>query len=355
MKDLLFKIGILAFLFTLNSNGQEQQELQRRWWEAQFPGREKQDKNLNSLPLIKVNGNRFVTEKGDSILFRGLAIADPDKIEYEGHWSKDILQKVKDLGATIVRIPVHPVAWRLRTPEKYLALLDQAVDWSTELKMYVIIDWHSIGNLKAGLFQDPMYITSLAETNNFWRTISNHFSGNNTVAFYELFNEPTTFRGQLGSISWSDWKKINEDLIKIIRAFDGETIPLVAGFDWAYDLTPLNLEPLDAQNIGYVTHPYPHKRTPPYEPKWEEDFGFAQNEYPVFATEFAFTLNHSSMAANNEYGNAIIKYLEGKGISWCWWVYDPEWHPTMFKSWDDYTLTDNGKFFELAAKGMIQK
>ena len=44
-------------------------------------------------------------------------------------------------------------------------------------------------------------------------------------------------------MTWDEWKKINEDIIKLIRAFDNETIPLVAGFDWAYDLTPLNYDP----------------------------------------------------------------------------------------------------------------
>jgi len=107
----------------------------------------------------------------------------------------------------LVRIPVHPVAWRERTPAKYLQLLDQAVEWCTDLGMYIIIDWHSIGNLKMELFQDPMYNTTQKETFEFWQAISRHFSGNNTVAFYELFNEPTTYRGQLGNISWADWKK----------------------------------------------------------------------------------------------------------------------------------------------------
>jgi hypothetical protein len=35
-----------------------------------------------------------------------------------------------------------------------------------------IIDWHSIGNLKSGMFQSPMYDTSQAETFSFWRTTS---------------------------------------------------------------------------------------------------------------------------------------------------------------------------------------
>lgn len=66
------------------------------------------------------------------------------------------------MGAMIVRIPVHPIACRDRTPEGYLKLLDEAVQWCTELKMYVIIAWHSIGNLETEIFQNPMYNTTLS-------------------------------------------------------------------------------------------------------------------------------------------------------------------------------------------------
>jgi len=126
--------------------------------------------------------------------------------------------------------------------------------------MYVDLDWHSIGNLTTGVFQDPMYDTSLQETYEFWRIMARHFAGHNTVAFFELFNEPTTFRNQLGPVSWDDWKKINENIIAIIRANNAKAIPLVAGFDWAYDLTPLILSPIAAEGIGYVVHPYANKR-----------------------------------------------------------------------------------------------
>ena len=115
--------------------------------------------------------------------------------------NRDLFVKVSQMGAHLVRISVHPVAWRERTPAEYLKLLDEAVGWCTELGMYVDLDWHSIGNLKAGLFQDPNYDTSLAETSNFWKTIAEHFAGNNTVVFYELFNEPTLFSGRLGRMS----------------------------------------------------------------------------------------------------------------------------------------------------------
>jgi len=214
--------------------------------------------------------------------------------------------------------------------------------------MYVIIDWHTIGNLKTELFQDPSYNTTLGETFDFWRAIAGHFSGNNTVAFYELFNEPTLAFNQLGPMSWEEWKKINEDLIVLIRAYDRETIPLVAGLDWAYDLTPLLIAPVAAEGIGYVTHPYPHKRSKPWEPKWEENFGFAADRFPILATEMGFSIGKQGMADNGEYGAAIIKYLEGKGIGWVAWVFDPQWVPSLISSWDTYALTESGAFFKQA-------
>jgi endoglucanase len=320
------------------------------WWNDQNVGAPAVNPNAAALPRIIVKGTRFVTARGDTVLFRGLAISDPDKIEHQGHWSKNHFVKVKEMGATIVRIPVHPIAWRERTPAKYLQLLDQAVTWCTELGMYVMIDWHSIGNLQMELFQDPMYNTTRQETYEFWRTIARHFKGNTTTAFYELFNEPTLYNGELGRMSWSEWKKINEDMIALIRAFDRQPVILVAGLDWAYDLTPLLVQPLEAEGIGYVSHPYPHKRGKPYEAKWEENFGFAASRYPVVVTEFGFTLGKEGLADNGEYGKAIINYLEAKGISWVAWVFDPEWYPRMLESWDTYKLTECGEFFKAAMR-----
>jgi hypothetical protein len=326
----------------------QQKKAVRHWWNEEAIGAPITNPDFKKLPLIKVKGNKFVTEHGDTILFHGLSISDADKIEGQGQWNKHYFVKMKEMGAMLVRIPVHPIAWRERTPIKYLELLDQAVKWCTELEMYAIIDWHSIGNLKMELFQDPHYITTLAETYNFWRTIAIHFKGNNTVAFYEIFNEPTLYNGELGRMSWDEWKKINEDIISLIRAYDKEKIPLVAGLDWAYDLTPLLINPVEAEGIGYVTHPYPHKRSKPYEPKWEENFGFAANKYPIIATEIGFTLGKEGMADNGDYGNTIVNYLETKGISWTAWVFDPDWYPRMIESWDTYNLTESGKFFKEA-------
>jgi endoglucanase len=341
---------ILAIPCSLFTRGQEE----RPWFQGDPWQRPMANPQAKTLLLISVEGNRFVNPEGQPMLFRGLAISDPDKIERQGHWGRQHFEKVKEMGAMVVRIPVHPVAWRERTPEKYLELLDQAAEWCTDLGMYIIIDWHSIGNLGMELFQDPMYNTSKQETYQFWRTIASHFKGHNTVAFYEIFNEPTIYRGQLGTMTWPEWKKINENVIQLIRAYDAETIPLVAGFDWAYDLTPLRTDPVRAEKIGYVSHPYEHKRQPPWEPKWEEAFGFAAEKYPVMVTEFGFGIRPGTTMEADHYGYQIINYLESKGISWICWVYDPEWGPRMLKSWDTYELTESGLFFRNAMHGELE-
>ena len=339
------------------------------WWRDGGPGRRPYSTDSKKLPLISVRGNRFVDPQGSPVLFRGVSMSDPDKLEMQGHWNREHFAKAKELGAKLIRIPIHPAAWRERTPAEYLKLLDQAVEWCTDLEMYIVLDWHSIGNLKTGIFQAPMYDTSQQETYSFWRTIARHYAGHNTVAFFELFNEPTTFNNQLGPISWEDWKKIVEEEIAIIRASNPQAIPLVAGFDWAYDLTPLRLNPIAAEGIGYTVHPYANKRLQPWEGKWEEDFGFAAGKYPVMATEFGgFSMPPASgtqptsatepgassrAAIAAAYGPAIIKFLESKGISWTVWCFDPEWGPSLLRNWD-YQLNSSGEFARTALHGEIK-
>jgi endoglucanase len=316
------------------------------WWRGHYYLQAANLPDATKLPLISVKGNRFVDPTGAPMLFRGVNIADPDIIDARGHWNRELFEKVKATGANVVRIPIHPCAWRGRGAKDYLALLDQAVQWSTDLGIYVDIDWHSIGNLKEGVFESPIYETSLPETLNFWRTIAAHYKGNHTVAFFELFNEPSVSNGRFGTMTWEDWRNINEEMIAIIRAYNRDTIPLVAGLDWAYDLSGIRTSPIRADNIGYTAHPYPNKRPQPWPIKWEEDFGFAASRYPMIATEIGFDNgpDYGPTSLGIDYGHQITSYLESRGISWTAWCFDPQWGPTMLKSWN-YDLTPAGQLF----------
>ena len=306
----------------------------------------------NPLSLVTVKANKFVTADGKTIVFKGLDTSDPDKLATAGHWNKEYFETMKSWGANIVRFPVHPTAWRKRGKDDYIKLLDQGVQWATELGLYVIIDWHTIGNLRTEMYQNAMYETTRKETFEFWRTMAQHYKDNTTVACFELFNEPTIQRGQLGECSWQEWKKLNEEMIGIIRANGAKAIPLVAGFNWAYDLTPIAKEPVNAEGIAYVSHPYPMKREKPWEDKWTTDWGFAAEKYPLILTEIGFAGAeekgaHVPVISDESYGEAITKYCEEKGISYTVWVFDPNWAPMLFSDWN-YTPTRQGKYFKNA-------
>jgi hypothetical protein len=308
-----------------------------------------------TLSRVSVKGNKFMNAEGKVIIFRGLDASDPDRLVTAGHWNKEYFETAKSWGANIIRFPVHPVAWRKRGQEEYIKLLDQGVQWATEVGLYVIIDWHTIGNLRTEMYQNAMYETTRKETYEFWRTMAQHYKDNTTVACFELFNEPTVQSGQLGMISWQEWKHMNEEMIGIIRANGGKAVPLVAGFNWAYDLTPVATDPITAEGIAYVSHPYPMKRQKPWEAKWTEDWGFVADKYPVILTEIGFAGAeergaHVPVISDESYGDAITKYCDQKGISYTVWCFDPQWAPTLIKDWN-YTLTRQGRYF----KGALQK
>jgi endoglucanase len=305
-----------------------------------------------SLKRIKVQGNKFVTESGDVMVFRGLNTSDPDRLKKNGHWNQEYFQEIKKWGANIVRFPVHPSAWRARGQWEYIKLLDEGIAMARVEGLYVIIDWHSIGNLRSQLFQDPMYETTQKESFEFWRAMAHRYKDEPTVAFFELFNEPTVYNGQLGSCTWAQWKDLMEETITIIRAHGCAAIPLVAGFDWAYDLTEIAANPIKKENIAYVSHPYPQKREKPWEDKWTKDWGYVVNKYPLILTEIGFAGTneagaHVPVIGDESYGDAITKYTAAKGISWVAWVFDPQWAPRLFTDWN-FTPTRHGIYFKKA-------
>ena len=302
--------------------------------------------NEKPVEWISVEGNRFVNESGETRIFQGVNIRDPHNLAKDGRWEKAHFEEAKKWGANVIRLPIHPGAWRERGEAGYLQLIDQAVTWARELGLYLILDWHSIGNLKEEKFQNKMYITTLEETHSFWNVVSRRYVDEPVVAMYELYNEPT--------IS-GEWKQINEEMIRIIRGNHPKAVILVAGFNWAYDLMPIKNDPVNASGIAYVSHPYPEKRKAPWESQWEEDWGFVAEKYPVILTEIGFALPeergvHIPVHGDETYGNALVDFTAERGISWVAWCFSSKWSPYMFTDWD-YTPTRQGTFFKKVMTG----
>ena len=305
------------------------------------------------MARVSVSGNQFVAD-GKPIIFHGLNSSDPEKLSRDQHWNKQYFEVMKSWGANLVRFPVHPTTWQKLGKEKYIALLDEGIKYAGDLGMYVIIDWHSIGNLKTEKFQSDNYNTTKKETMEFWDVMSKKYKDNSTVAFFELFNEPTTSGGKLGDCTWAEWKRMNEEMISVIRNNGAQTVPLVAGFNWV--MSPFIdwgwIDPVQAEGIGYVSHPYPMKRPKPWEEKWTADWGFAAKKYPVILTEIGFCGEndrgaHVPVISDESYGDAITNYTKANKISYVVWVFDPQWAPMLIDDWQ-FTPTRQGRYFKNA-------
>jgi len=310
--------------------------------------------HAQDLPWIKVKGNQFIVEDGSSIIFKALNASDPDKLEKEGHWNQEYFNQIKSWNANMVRFPIHPSAWRERGQEAYFKLLDDGIEMAKKEGLYVILDWHSIGNLRSELYQHPRYDTTKKETYEFWTQIAIRYGNNSNVAMFELFNEPTIGKGKYGTCSWKQWKEIIEELIIIIRANGAKNIPLVAGFNWAYDLSKVVYSPINAKGIAYVSHPYPMKRSKPWEEKWDADFGHVADHYPIILTEIGYCGPddkgaHVPVISDPSYVKAITEYAASKNISFCIWVFDPLWSPMLIKDWD-FNPTEPGKVWKTVLK-----
>ena len=64
---------------------QQSQGRSSEWWNIPFPKTFKSDGFKNTLSFIHVEGNKFMDEQGNHIIFKGVNISDPDKLEKNGY------------------------------------------------------------------------------------------------------------------------------------------------------------------------------------------------------------------------------------------------------------------------------
>lgn len=121
---------------------------------------------------VKVEGNKFIDPDGKEIIFRGLCYSDPVKLVREGQWNERYFAAATEWGANIVRFAVHPSNLNSLGWDETFEAMDKGIEWAKQYGMYVIMDWHSIGNLKDEKFTSPMYNTTKEETFKFWRTVA---------------------------------------------------------------------------------------------------------------------------------------------------------------------------------------
>jgi hypothetical protein len=309
-----------------------------------------------------VEGNAFVDQFGQKMIFRGLVSVDPvfmrnDPIKPA--FNEHYFQVMASWGANIIRVPITPHSLHNWGLGQTLDALDQTIAWAGQHHMYVIIDFQSVGWLPDNWFPPDSagMETTIEEWTSFWKTISSRYADNDVVAFYELFCEPAvpwSYGYPSGPEYWLTWKGLVDTLInETIRPNDPHKTILVGGLMSAYDLSYVADEPIAdiSNNVGYTTHPYPTWiRTNNF--GWDAAFGNVSKKYAVFATEYGYGDDPccpDPLVGAIPYHQALIDYLEAHSISWAAWGFsaaNSNWPPCLLLDNQTFEPSESGAYFK---------
>ncbi len=180
---------------------------------------------------------------------------------------------MKAQGSTVVRLPLNYRHFeRDEAPFQYLETgferLNQAIDWCEQNGLYVILDLHAVqGYQNTDWHSDnstrhTMFWTHKQFQDRFvalWEEFARRYQNNNTVAGYNVMNEPVTNTpfGRYTSVYHPNWEVINRiyrRVVRAIRAIDSEHIIFLEG-DY-YSSRFEGFEEPFANNLVYSSHNY---------------------------------------------------------------------------------------------------
>lgn len=314
-----------------------------------------------ATPWLHVEGNQIKDPDGNVVVLRGIALIDLGHLEDWQGGAFEMIDRLTDTTDTqgnspgwypkVLRINITPpdstdppYSWPYPfDPENndnlYDELLRPVVDYCASKDLYVIIDWHYVANT----------YDHVASTSEFWTYMAPRFATDSHVIF-ELFNEPVNdingdwiFNGN----DVADWLSVRDDMqtwIDVVRTYAPNNLILVAGPFYSQAIGPAASypvsDPIGGNNIAYVSHIYPgHWLDSYWSSSYQAQITTCHAVHPVVMTEWGFTQSGSNanlIGTISEYGQPLMDFIEGLGISNTAWVASYNWGPPMFYS--DWTL-----------------
>jgi aryl-phospho-beta-D-glucosidase BglC (GH1 family) len=301
----------------------------------------------NSGDGYRVEGNKILDANGKARVFRGIARPSLEWDAAGEHVSADDFKRMASWGANIARIGMNQVFWlrggrsgsqnRDLSAQEYQALIAQAVQWSKDAGMDVILDlhWSDRGKTEGGAQHDMPDSNSLV----FWEQVAGRYKRDPRVLF-ELYNEPKVGGWSPSDADWKVWRDggpVNEGYTAVgmqalydgVRSTGAENIVIIGGLNWAYDLRGVKNYRIKGFNIAYSTHPYSIAKEKQPD-SWDTYWGFLAATDPIFITEFG------TFDCSTSYYNSLISYAETKGVHWTAWAWYPGGcgFPSVLSDWN---------------------
>jgi endoglucanase len=292
---------------------------------------------------LQVSGTKLTDESGNIIQLRGVSTHGiswfPDYVNYDAFATlRD------DRGANVVRIAMYPEEYNgyLSGGDKAALkqIIDNGVNYATDLGMYVIIDWHVLNYAPSRHTQEAC---------DFFAEMASKYSGHDNV-IYEICNEP------VGADWNSDIKPYAETVIGTIRQFDDHALILVGTNTWSQDVDSVVGNTLDDGNVMYVAHFYAgtHKEN------IRNKISTALNAgVPVFISECSICDASGNGGIDYASANEWLDFMNSNQLSFIAWSLSNKAETSALISsgcsaksgWSDGDLSETGRWFKSAISG----
>lgn len=292
---------------------------------------------------LQVSGTKLTDESGNVIQLRGVSTHGiswyPDYVNYDAFATlRD------DWGANVVRIAMYPEEYNgyLSGGDKaeLKQIIDNGVNYATQIGMYVIIDWHVLNYAPSRHTQEAC---------DFFAEMASKYSGHDNV-IYEICNEP------VGADWNSDIKPYAETVIGTIRKYDDHALILVGTNTWSQDVDSVVGNTLDDGNVMYVAHFYAgtHKEN------IRNKISTALNAgVPVFISECSICDASGNGGIDYASANEWLDFMNSNQLSFIAWSLSNKAETSALISsgcsaksgWSDGDLSETGRWFKSAISG----
>jgi aryl-phospho-beta-D-glucosidase BglC (GH1 family) len=291
---------------------------------------------------LQLVGTQLSDSKGNPVQLKGMSFMD---VSWFGEYANtDCMKWLRDdWGCTVIRAALYTEDAGHVVSEKNWDKVDKAVQAATEAGLYVIIDWHILGD------GNPQ--KNKAAARDFFARMAKTYKNYPNV-MYEICNEPNG-----DDVRWkTEIKPYAEEIIPIIRRHDKDGIILVGTSTWSSDIDQAAKDPLKGKNIMYVAHFYAGSHGDNYQRKIKDALSLGA---PAFVTEWGTTRADTTGGVFYYPTLYWVDFLDEYKLSWCNWSistrdeYTSALRTTALPrgNWSPYDLTESGLFVRSLIRG----
>ncbi len=306
------------------------------------PERRPGQSSVTGVSWLSVRNGKLMNQNGEAVTLRGVS---SHGLQWYGHYANESTIKWlrDDWKINVFRAAMYtdPGANGYISNRGLADKVREVVDASVRLGVYVIIDWHILGDGNPNQFR--------REAVEFFADMAKRYKDTPHVIF-EICNEPN------GDVQWArDIKPYSEDVVQAIRREGAKNIIIVGSPTWSQDVDQVAETPMSGENLMYALHFYPgtHKQGLRDKALVAIDKGL-----PLIVTEWGVSDASGNGGVFLAESDIWLQFLKRHQISWvAWSLADKNESSALLApgtnqngNWGDSSLSEAGRYIRSAIR-----